>query len=1097
MEALRPRTTSTVDRNLTSEKFTIGFIRVIDLFRGIKVPNNEPVPQPRTRLPTTNPHEKLAPPLCINGHRALPLSKAVYALPSMVVPDEHVEVWENVIRERLVDELRLHFRSQKCQPEFLMVSDASSKIGPCICLSVWDDSLCNTEEGRKKTIKDANKIVRKLQTMQQCPFPFKVIADKISLATRSSGRSKCSVESLEGPLLERSSLVGLELSGGADERVSFRLGGLVRVGSKIYGLTVAHPFIRRQQQYLRPAAIVQDTREPYDSDSTDSDCEEDKLFRSQHPTIAAEVAMNQQEVVHTFQDETNPTFQPLQPDSDRLATSAHSSSSNVSTTSFGEVYTYSNWSSKSDVTGDWALVELQDDVPVLPNLYKAQRDGSVVQIDGISTNGLQPQTAVTILTGSNHLLHGVLGQSNVKISVDGLNLTVTQIILQRPLAPGYSGSWVVKDDLFVGCLVAVRSFLPIAYMVPASSVIQEIGESLNSTDVGLDVLNASAEEPSGPSHHTREQVIDVDLSGSTESVQHSPRPDLDLRSLEIPQSPPEVASGKYGDLYNNATEIPRPKDLESDVDEHSRLLSTSVEEASRWELPKPGSSSKRLRAGTYRSSWMLMKYLAATYPPAFLALLAAIMPAAILDEISTSLVNTSELRSQLILSSYILGQGFGLLIATPLTNAYGQWRPALLFVCVSAVFNLASGFSKTSTQLIWFRLLSGIGASGSAALLTIPISLSTMGQRKVIGALCGFSLSLAFGLGPWFGAMVAQRLSWAWSFWILAAMLLLQALLLIVVCGRSLVHNDDPFKDADDDLAKQKTSAVRVFAVDGIEIFQMLRDPILALLIAWRSLCAGTLYFILSSLAGLLQEKYALSLPSFGAWYLALGGGVGLCRFLIRTSPVWEPDSIASEDDQAERWLVMSTPSSVLILAGLTLYGWSAEKCTSVALTAVGLVVFSIGHGAISEFATRYTVDVYRMKALPVLRAMNFAMDLAGFGFPLFAPAFVRRCGYGWSSTILALSGSCVYLFVVLVLRTFGLEIRTRRRNIAERWVSKTKARKTSRASLSSAQDVDDGSVADSWDSISHIRATRPSLSSPQDFDDDDDDDDDYDDDPR
>lgn len=185
-EALRQRTPSTVDRIFSSEKLTVGFVRVVELFKGVKVPSAEPVNQSRPRPPATNIQEENAKPLCIDGHRALPLGQASYMLRSMPVPGEHVSTWQNMIRERLVGEVQKHFRTEICQLELIMVADAAFRVGPCIVLSVWDESLCHTEDGRRRTVKNANKIVRKFQTMQNCPFPIKPVADKLSLAARCS-----------------------------------------------------------------------------------------------------------------------------------------------------------------------------------------------------------------------------------------------------------------------------------------------------------------------------------------------------------------------------------------------------------------------------------------------------------------------------------------------------------------------------------------------------------------------------------------------------------------------------------------------------------------------------------------------------------------------------------------------------------------------------------------------------------------------------------------------------------------------------------------------------------------------------------------------
>lgn len=455
---------------------------------------------------------------------------------------------------------------------------------------------------------------------------------------------------------------------------------------------------------------------------------------------------------------------------------------------------------------------------------------------------------------------------------------------------------------------------------------------------------------------------------------------------------------------------------------------------------QPGPSAESLD-NTYQSSWKLLKYIATTCPPALLAFFAAIMPAAMLDEISRSLADQSEVRSQLILSIYLLGQVFGVLFATPLINVCGRWRSSLIFAFISTGSHLASSVSKTSTKLIWSRLLSGIGASGSVALLNASTTVGTIRQRKRLLWLYATSPPLALGLGPWFGASAAHP-SWRWSFQLLTEMSA-GALLLVLLCGRDSDHTDDPSKSVDDGPGKRQSSLFGHITGSFTTKLRILGDPIVALLTIWRTIYFGTLYFVFASFARLLHDKYGLSHAVSGGLYVPMAGGLVLGRVLANVSRVWKFDRAGSKYHEAppERWLVASAPGSLLVLAGLVLYGWSAERHTGVALPILGSLVFSVGLSTTPDFVARYTVDVYRTntKIAHIFSTMNVAMDLAGFGFPLFAPALVRRCGYGWSSTVLALSAASVHLGVVVILRVFGPRLRMRSKLVVDGWDDSSK----------------------------------------------------------
>jgi hypothetical protein len=65
----------------------------------------------------------------------------------------------------------------------------------------------------------------------------------------------------------------------------------------------------------------------------------------------------------------------------------------------------------------------------------------------------------------------------------------------RQLVPGDSGSWVMQDGKVVGCIIAGREMLPIAYMVPMGAILENIATKLKNKDVTLDVSIPSPTQP--------------------------------------------------------------------------------------------------------------------------------------------------------------------------------------------------------------------------------------------------------------------------------------------------------------------------------------------------------------------------------------------------------------------------------------------------------------------------------------------------------------------------------------------------------------------------------------------------------------------------
>ena len=87
---------------------------------------------------------------------------------------------------------------------------------------------------------------------------------------------------------------------------------------------------------------------------------------------------------------------------------------------------------------------------------------------------------------------------------------------------------------------------------------------------------------------------------------------------------------------------------------------------------------------------------------------------------------------------------------------------------------------------------------------------------------------------------------------------------------------------------------------------------------------------------------------------------------------------------------------------GLLIFGWAAEKHVHWIVTDIGLAF--IAAGTVLNFRTiqTYVIDAFPLHSASALAAVSVLRSLAGFGFPLFAPAMYAALGYGKGDTILA-----------------------------------------------------------------------------------------------
>lgn len=495
----------------------------------------------------------------ISGHRSLEIGNNCYILPTMSVPNNHLQTWELEIESRLDDDLRQLLQTERCPGplEFWMVR-YKGRIGPCILVVCWDDESCVNEKGREIVRKKLQRKIRKLQSMRDCPFPCRVVIDRLRLLALTSSLSANAVvnnemenasmtdahistynpsRSLARIALERTAplitlkqtpivvdaqnpetqatSVGSVIWNATHPNQTCTLGGLISIGDKIYGLTVAHPFAPDEpENEVRHMDFNTPSTDFNNSDESDSDESIFDEFNSDRISIMFE---NQGPTRPELSSEiTAPTVAsiPVSPTSAEAATATASESAisgnpecgvispfgTIFATSFAS--TSSGSSDESNLQYDWALIAVNDELPLLQNSYVSPVSLKTVEINGFLPDQCAPGLEVCVLGGRSGIQEGRVGQGNIRLRVQGRNFFVTQIVLTKLLGkcittkqlafrvlivtePGDSGSWVVHGDKVVGCVVAGREILPTAYMIGIGDIFGDIASATGENQVRI------------------------------------------------------------------------------------------------------------------------------------------------------------------------------------------------------------------------------------------------------------------------------------------------------------------------------------------------------------------------------------------------------------------------------------------------------------------------------------------------------------------------------------------------------------------------------------------------------------------------------------
>ncbi|OBZ77932.1 hypothetical protein A0H81_01635 [Grifola frondosa] len=393
------------------------------------------------------------------------------------------------------------------------------------------------------------------------------------------------------------------------------------------------------------------------------------------------------------------------------------------------------------------------------------------------------------------------------------------------------------------------------------------------------------------------------------------------------------------------------------------------------------------------------------------------------DQLAAQFGITNTAIIALTISVFVAAYAFGPLFLGPLSELYGRSRVLQLANLWYLAWNLGCGFAQNKSQLIAFRFLAGLG--GSAPLSIGGGVLGDLWRPEERGqAIALYSLAPLLGpvIGPACGAWVAQKSTWRWVFWsttIVDAIIQCFGLFFLketfapVLLERKaemIRKTMDPEKaegreictvfDSDRNWKHLVTKALlRPFVL-------FVREPIVQLLGIYMAFIYGLLYLFLTTIPSIFEGVYRQPVGIAGLHYFALG--VGLtgasqinARMLDRVYKYFKEKNGGA--GKPEYRLPSMVPGTILLPIGLFIAGWTARPNIHWIAPDIGIAL--VGAGTILNFQCiqTYVIDAFTLHAASALAAVTFLRSLAGFGFPLFAPAMYNALGYGKGDTILAI----------------------------------------------------------------------------------------------
>jgi hypothetical protein len=191
----------------------------------------------------------------------------------------------------------------------------------------------------------------------------------------------------------------------------------------------------------------------------------------------------------------------------------------------------------------------------------------------------------------------------------------------------------------------------------------------------------------------------------------------------------------------------------------------------------------------------------------------------------------------------------------------------------------------------------------------------------------------------------------------------------------------------------------------------------------------GLMYLMLSTFPMLFTERYHQTVGLGSLNFIAMGVGFFLGTQIsapINDALYRRLKKGNNGVGKPEFRVPLMIPASLMVPIGLFWYGWSAQARVHWIVPDIGAAIFCAGTIVGFQCIQTYLVDSYTRYAASAIAAATVLRSLAGFGFPLFAPAMFDALDYGWGNSLLAFIAIGLGVPGPFLLWMFGEKLRSR-----------------------------------------------------------------------
>lgn len=208
----------------------------------------------------------------------------------------------------------------------------------------------------------------------------------------------------------------------------------------------------------------------------------------------------------------------------------------------------------------------------------------------------------------------------------------------------------------------------------------------------------------------------------------------------------------------------------------------------------------------------------------------------------------------------------------------------------------------------------------------------------------------------------------------------------------------------------------------------LVTQPIIQALACYMAYIYGTMYLMLATFPRLWVDRYGMSTGIGSLNFISMGLGFFLGAQI--TAPlndmIYRRLKARNNNTGKPEFRVPSmVPASFLAPIGLFWYGWSAQARLHWIMPNIGACIFCAGTIVSFQCIQTYLIDSYTRYAASALAATTVMRCVAGFTFPLFAPAMYNALDFGWGNSVLGFAALGLGVPAPLMLWKYGERLRS------------------------------------------------------------------------